>query len=149
MGLRPGSLQRPGLLFRAALEGATFSLKNALAEGMKGRGGSGGFPAFSELRVVGGGAQNALWCEILAQVLGVKVVAVYEPEAAARGGALQAMAVHLRTPVGEFVAKRLRQQAKGEQGVSRVFLPQDDTKADELYAQAFRRHQQLGKRLFA
>ena len=64
-------------------------------------------------------------------------------------GALQAMAVHLRTPVGEFVAKRLRQQAKGEQGVSRVFLPQDDTKADELYAQAFLRHQQLGKRLFA
>lgn len=144
VGLRPGSLQRPGLLFRAALEGATFSLKNALAEG-----GSGGFPIFSELRVVGGGAQNALWCEILAQVLGVKVVAVYEPEAAARGGALQAMAVHLRTPVGEFVAKRLRQQAKGEQGVSRVFLPREDAAADELYAQAFRRHQQLGKRLFA
>ena len=65
------------------------------------------------------------------------------------GGALQAMAVHLRTPVGEFVAKRLRQQAKGEQGVSRVFLPREDAAADELYAQAFRRHQQLGKRLFA
>ena len=144
MGRRPGSLQRPGLLFRAALEGATFSLKNALAEG-----GSGGFPVFSELRVVGGGAQNALWCEILAQVLGVKVVAVYEPEAAARGGALQAMAVHLCAPVGEFVAERLRQQAKGEQGVSRVFLPREDAAADELYAQAFRRHQQLGKRLFA
>jgi xylulokinase len=26
LGIRPGTLQRPGLLYRAALEGATFSL---------------------------------------------------------------------------------------------------------------------------
>ena len=154
MGLRPGSLQRPGLLFRAALEGATFSLKSALAEGMKGRDGSDAFPAFSELRVVGGGAKNALWCEILAQVLGVKVVAVYEPEAAARGAALQAMAVHLGAPVRTSVAERLLdglldEPAEGERGASRAFLPRGDAEADELYAQAFRRHQQLGERLFA
>ena len=39
--------------------------------------------------------------------------------------------------------------AEGERGASRAFLPRGDAEADELYAQAFRRHQQLGERLFA
>lgn len=31
LGLRPGALQRPGLLYRAALEGSTFSLATGIA----------------------------------------------------------------------------------------------------------------------
>ena len=82
------------------------------------------------------------------------MVAVYEPEAAARGAALQAMAVHLGAPVRTSVAERLLdglldEPAEGERGASRAFLPRGDAEADELYAQAFRRHQQLGERLFA
>ncbi len=50
----------------------------------------------SSVCVVGGGAKNQLWRQILADMLGVPVVALAEPEAAALGAALQALWVNRR-----------------------------------------------------
>lgn len=51
---------RPGLLYRAALEGATFSLYAGMRR-MEEHG-----AVARELRIVGGGSNNKLWCQIVA-----------------------------------------------------------------------------------
>jgi len=83
-GLRPGSL-RPGVVFRAALEGVAFNL----AWGVQ-RMRELGLP-IERVRIVGGGARNALWREILADTLDASVQPLAEPESAALGAALQAL----------------------------------------------------------
>ena len=84
LGLRPGSLD-PGVLYRAALEGTSCNLAHGLAR-MRSVGIS---P--SELRLVGGASANALWRQVLADVLEVPVRRLVEPESAALGAALQAL----------------------------------------------------------
>ncbi len=83
-GIRPGLLRR-GHLFRAALEGTSLSLRLGM-ERMKKLG-----IAVESVRLVGGGSRNPLWREILADVLGVPLVRLAEPESAALGAALQAL----------------------------------------------------------
>lgn len=82
-GLRHGSL-RPGVLFRAALEGTSLNLAWGVdrlrALGVR----------VDSVRLVGGGAQNPLWRRILADVLDAPVQLLAEPESAALGAALQA-----------------------------------------------------------
>jgi xylulokinase len=89
-GLRAGSLQR-GVLYRAALEGVALNLAWGL-ERMRGA----GFAA-RELRLVGGGAKNALWQQILADALEALILPLEEPETGALGAALQALWTHART----------------------------------------------------
>ncbi len=96
LGLRPG-LFRPGHLFRAAIEGTSLGLASGI-ERMKELG-----LALSSVSVVGGGAKNPLWRQILADMLGVPVVALAEPESAALGAALQALWVKRRA-TGENVS---------------------------------------------
>ncbi len=83
LGLRTGSL-RPGVLFRAALEGTSLNLAWGVdrlrALGVR----------VDAVRLVGGGAQNPLWRQVLADVLGAPVQLLAEPESAALGAALQA-----------------------------------------------------------
>jgi xylulokinase len=83
LGLRAGAL-RPGPLFRAALEGVALNLgwgvDRLRALGLR----------VDAVRVVGGGARNALWRSILADVLDAPVVQLEEPEAGALGAAIQA-----------------------------------------------------------
>jgi xylulokinase len=81
--LRPGSL-KPGVLFRAAIEGASLGLVSGV-ERMKRLG-----LAVEGVRLVGGGSKNPLWRQILSDALGVPVSVLVEPESAALGGALQA-----------------------------------------------------------
>jgi sugar (pentulose or hexulose) kinase len=57
----------------------------------------------SSVSVVGGGSKNALWRQILADMLGVPTVALAEPESAALGGALQALWIKRRSE-GENVS---------------------------------------------
>lgn len=96
LGLRPGLL-RPGLLFRAALEGTTLALREGFAglqeHGVQGR----------EIRLVGGGARNPLWRRLVAAAFGLPVRLPREPESAALGAALQAAAVASSRPVRELV----------------------------------------------
>ena len=82
-GLRPG-MARPGLLYRAALEGVALNLAWGAA-----RLAALGLPT-TRVAVVGGGARNALWRQILADALGAPVTPLAEPEAAALGAALLA-----------------------------------------------------------
>jgi xylulokinase len=60
-------LLKPGVLYRAALEGATLSLAAALSRATE----LGLVP--KELRVVGGGSKNALWRQIVADVFQLPV----------------------------------------------------------------------------
>ena len=94
LGLRDGSL-RPGLLYRAAMEGATF----ALAVGLD-RLRTLGVEA-EELRLVGGGSKNTLWRQVVADVTGLPVRLPAEAESAALGGALQALALADDRPLVE------------------------------------------------
>jgi D-xylulose kinase len=95
LGLRPG-LMSPGHLFRAAIEGTSLGLASGI-ERMKRLGLS-----LSSVSVVGGGSKNLLWRQILADMLGVSVSALLEPESAALGGAIQALWVKRRA-AGEAV----------------------------------------------
>ena len=74
----------PGHLFRAAIEGVTLNLAWGIA-----RMADLGLP-MSALRVVGGGARNPLWRQILANVTELPVQRLLEPESAALGAAIQA-----------------------------------------------------------
>jgi len=83
LGLRAGSL-RPGRLFRAALEGVALNLgwgvERLAALGL----------SVETVRLVGGGAHNQLWQQILADVFGAPVVRLAESESGALGAAIQA-----------------------------------------------------------
>jgi len=75
-----------GQIYRAAVEGLAFQLKDALAVFKTGA----GIDA-KALRVVGGGARNALWNQIRADVTGLPVVVPAEVEATALGAAMVAL----------------------------------------------------------
>lgn len=74
----------PGALFRAALEGVSLNLAWGV-ERMRALG-----IAVDAVRVVGGGAQNALWRQILADTLFAVVVPLVEGESAALGASILA-----------------------------------------------------------
>ncbi len=84
LGLRPGHL-RPGILYRAALEGTTLNLAWGV-DRMRKLG-----IEVRELHLVGGAARNPLWRAILASALDAPVHELAEPESAALGAALQAL----------------------------------------------------------
>ncbi|MCK6448154.1 MAG: xylulokinase [Planctomycetes bacterium] len=83
LGIRPGLLRR-GLVYRAVLEGVTANLAwgvERLARlGLD----------VKRVRVVGGGAKNPLWRELLADALDAEVERLAESESGALGAALQA-----------------------------------------------------------
>lgn len=72
-------------LVRAVLEGVAFALRDSF-ELIRAT----GAPTDGGVRVTGGGARSALWCQILADVLGEPVATVEAPEGAAFGAALLA-----------------------------------------------------------
>ncbi len=72
-------------LTRALLEGVAFGLKDSF-----GLLAGAGLAPVRQVRVAGGGAQSALWRQILADVLGVELVTVTTTEGAAYGAALLA-----------------------------------------------------------
>lgn len=72
-------------LTRAVLEGVAFGLKDNLAL-MK----DVGLTDIQEVRISGGGAQNPIWRQILADVLDVNLTTVDNPEGGAYGAALLA-----------------------------------------------------------
>jgi D-xylulose kinase len=83
LGLRPGSLDA-GVLYRAAVEGVALNLAEGV-ERMRTLGLS-----VERVRAVGGASRNRLWLRVLADVLGLPVAPLAEPEAAALGAALLA-----------------------------------------------------------
>eukprot|EP00887_Chlorella_sp_A99_P008128 scaffold12.g8128.t1 len=138
LGLRPGLL-RPGLLYRAALEGCTFSLLAGLrrmeAHGVR--------PA--ELLVVGGGSQNRLWRRIIADAFQLPLHFPAEPETAALGAALQAAAVCTGEPVAEYIMQHHATSSPPPLEEESVAPSHELAGA---YASAFERFQHWGAVLF-
>lgn len=132
-GLRPGSL-RPGLLYRAAMEGATFSLLAGLKK-MEGYG-----VKATEIRVVGGGSKNRLWRRIIADSFQLPLRFPTEPESAALGAALQAAAVHAGIATPEFIDSHSPPLAD--------LVVEPDASKKDVYEAAFQRHFQYGKQIF-
>jgi len=88
---------------RAALESAIFGMRIGL-DSFKAL----GFVA-REIRLIGGGAKSPLWRSIVADVTGLPVLVPAGDEAAALGGAIQALwcmerAAGLKTTIGELCA---------------------------------------------
>ncbi len=132
-GLRAGGL-RPGALFRAAMEGASFAL---LQGGER-------FARFGaraeELRLVGGASRNPLWRRILADAFQLPLRFPLEAESAALGAALQAAAVWSKQPVADFVAA---QEVPLEEQPLRP-----DPGQRQAYQDAFGRFRDLAEQLF-
>mmetsp|Transcript_15708 Transcript_15708/g.41397 ORF Transcript_15708/g.41397 Transcript_15708/m.41397 type:complete len:592 (-) Transcript_15708:105-1880(-) len=145
LGLTPGVLSRPGLLYRAALEGASFSLLAGLHRMLQ-LGREHGTPDHallspSELRLVGGGARNPLWQRIIADSFQLPIRLPVELETAALGGALQAAACHQGFDVAEYIRQNPTKLSE------KIVRP--DPSVQELYEAAFERHVSLGNTLFA
>lgn len=95
-GLRAGSLDS-AVLYRAAIEGVTLNLAWGM-ERMKSLG-----IQLETVRVVGGGARNPLWRQVIADVLDAPVIALSEPETAALGAAMQSAHISVGAPFEDFV----------------------------------------------
>uniref|UniRef100_A0A7S0R1R3 glycerol kinase n=1 Tax=Pyramimonas obovata TaxID=1411642 RepID=A0A7S0R1R3_9CHLO len=133
LGLTPGSM-RAGVLYRAAIEGATFSLYGGYLA-MKELG-----VEVSELFVVGGGSKNPLWRQIISDIFQVPLRFPTEAESAALGAALQAAAICCDAPVAKYIGENMPPLSDD------VVLPNSDIA--ETYAAAYQRHVNLGKSLF-
>ncbi|GLC33181.1 hypothetical protein PLESTF_000150600 [Pleodorina starrii] len=135
LGLRPGSL-RPGLVYRAAIEGATLSLLSGFRRMV-----AAGLRPSPQLRLVGGGARNGLWRQVVADAFQMEVLLPAEPDSAALGAALQAAAVVEGATVCEYVARHpppLLDEVVRPNPVHR-----------EAYEEALQRFEQLGQKLFS
>jgi xylulokinase len=88
-GMNLGNLSR-GNAYRAAMEGATYALRNGL-EALKAAG-----LHFDAIRLTGGGGNSAAWRQMAADVFDLPVDVPEQPEGAAFGAALQALWAHGR-----------------------------------------------------
>ncbi|GAB5368414.1 hypothetical protein AAMO2058_001317300 [Amorphochlora amoebiformis] len=107
-GLRPEMHKRPGLLYRAALEGATFSIfEGYLRMAKKGL-------EATDLKLVGGGAKNRLWRRIFADLFNAHVSTLSESESAALGAAFQAAAIGEGQSVRDYIRENPPKTREGE-----------------------------------
>jgi len=97
----------------------------------------------SQIRATGGGAKSRLWLQITADVLGTPVVTLKEPEAAALGGALQAVWCHLNE---KGAAASIRDVAAERVSLGRE-AARPDPKNAAVYAALQERFNSLWRRL--
>ena len=100
-GLRVGNLT-PGRWYRAAIEGTSATLAAGVdrlrAQGLK----------TDEVRVVGGGSKNPLWCRVLATLLGQPMLRLEESDSSALGAAIQGVALGLDASIHGLVDRCVR-----------------------------------------
>ena len=137
LGLTSKHLKREhlGLLwYRACMESITFCLVDTLRY----------FPknarTLEKLYVVGGGAKNPLWRQMIADVMQCKLVFPVETESAALGAAFQAGAAADGVSVKDYVC---RQAIDMEPNVVHPISANFDA-----YQKAFQRYRTLGQALF-
>jgi len=117
---------QPGQIYRAALEGLSFQLRQALeilsnCTGFRAR----------KVRVVGGGSKNAMWNQLRADALNRPVVAIGQQEATSLGAALFAL-------VGAGVFRSFAETLESVDFAETVFEPSPDAdRYDELYQRYF------------
>lgn len=120
-----------GHLYRAVLEGLAYALRHNLDTALEA-----GYRVEGEMRVVGGGARNPLWMQILADVTGYPLRAVPEGGEAALGSAMVAA-----LGLGWAKAEELPAWLSGLE--QRVFLPSEGEEYREGYARYLELYRQL------
>ncbi|WP_028237848.1 xylulokinase [Stutzerimonas azotifigens] len=137
-GMTLENLTRPNLC-RAVLEGVTFGLRYGLdllrESGI----------ASERIRLVGGGAKNARWRQMIADVMATPVICTRHAEAGALGAALQAAWCHARgqDPAASLAKLCERCVALAEETQT---WPQDS--AVQAYEQVYRRYRGLVEQLY-
>lgn len=116
----------PAHVYRAVLEGIAFEQRLHL-EGVED---ATGVP-IDEIVVLGGGSESELWCRILADVLGKRVVRAESSEATALGAALVAAVGHGLVEEHEAVARMTRLGVAFEPGPARAHY-------ERLYQEVYR-----------
>lgn len=132
-GIRGGQLN-PATMYRAALEGASYALAGGLhalrSQGMQ----------IDQIRLVGGGAGNPLWRQILADIFQLPITISAETEAAALGGAFQACWLDSGRHPSELYAAIAERADQGSTEPKAAHA--------EVYGDALARYQGVGEALF-
>lgn len=118
---------QPEHVYRAVLEGISFELRFHL-EGIESSAGR----LERRIHVLGGGSRSDLWCQILADVLGLTIVRTESAEATALGAAMVGMVAHGVFPhFEEAAAEMTRTGAEFQPGEARLTY-------DRIYRGAYR-----------
>lgn len=112
-----------GAIYRAALEGMSFLLKDSLAVLEK----NAGFKT-RKLKVIGGGSKNPLWNRIKASVLGIPVLTGQQQECTVLGAAMAGF-------VGAGQFRNLEEAAKGFK--DRMVTVEPETKITKAYQEQY------------
>ena len=120
-------------------EGVAFSLRDGLAAMAEH-----GLPeGCDEVRLVGGGSKSALWRQIIADALQMRVACPAEPESGALGAALQAAAVVSGAEqIGEWIER------EHPAPVGEVVPPNRATEVVAAYEAAYQKYAERGRALF-
>ncbi|MCB1628681.1 MAG: xylulokinase [Xanthomonadales bacterium] len=141
-GMDPVNLTR-GNAYRAAMEGATYALRNGLdalrAAGLQ----------FDAIRLTGGGSNSAAWRQMVADVFDLPVDVPEQAEGAAFGAALQALwADRKASDAGADLVGIVREHVRFD--AQRSARPQAPAVAAyDLHYQRFQRHLQAATQLYA
>src|SRR5690606_20865616 len=132
-GLTSDNLTRANLC-RAVIEGVTFGLRYGLDllrdSGIRSE----------RIRLIGGGAKNTLWRQLIADVMATPVVCTRHSEAAALGAAVQAAWCHARLLDSQASLEEICQRCVSLEEATAV-EPQSGPVAE--YEQAYRRYRAL------
>lgn len=153
LGLRHGHLQRPGLLYRAALESVSFALLRGYRNMQKllmgtgaGISTSGGMMVSpSQICLVGGAAKNPVWSQIIADIFQLPVfvhASAVASNAGAIGAVVQACAIYNQVKVGAVAMI-------APENCPQIYQPTSDPEVIRVYELAFARHCDLSNRLFS
>ena len=137
-GLTSDNLTRANLC-RAVLEGVTFGLRYGLDllrdSGIRSE----------RIRLIGGGAKNPLWRQIIADVMDAPVICATHSEAAALGAAIQAAWCHARQSDAQTSLTELCERCISLDETTAV---RPDAHAVAAYEQAYRRYRGLVTSLY-
>jgi xylulokinase len=143
LGLTPSNMscmKSPGMIYRAALEGLTYLLADALDQ-MRESCGEGFNP--SSIYVVGGGSKNVFWRQMISDITGLELTFPLESETAALGAAFQAASVFEGKGLDYFVMK---QNVEIE---NVTILPTIDEETIRSYREGYIRYRSLSRKLFS
>ena len=116
-------------MYRAILEGIALE-QRLLMNGVEAATGT----AIDEILMLGGGSRSPLWCQIMADVLGRKIMLVREQESTALGAG-----IHAAAAVG--LHKDIRTAADAMTGIEKTYTP--DAGAHKTYSGIFEAYRSL------
>jgi xylulokinase len=130
-----------GNVYRAAMEGATYSLRNGYdafqAAGLR----------FEAIRLTGGGSRSAAWRQMVADVFELPVEVPEQTEGAAFGAALQALWAHGRGSDGADIAAVVAEHVRVDPALS-AQPDRDAAAAYRAHYGVFLRHLEAMKPLY-